>query len=576
MSMKKIFSVVCAVSASAALFAGVPTLPSYQSTDRLATQSKHSVENLSNVKSAGKIVMDDAAVATYGVRAPKALLKDTTIELLSSYSVYYPEAFYTGISALGYVSPANLYIPYNPKGALFLTDYTKGTWTLEGKEVAKDTAYIVVPTGKELNKYSVPTLKSNDFTQGDTTLTFAEYQFGSYFNSWYKFSSQLDQATGWAYMTKCEITTNVKIDPYDGKSETYGNNWGRPLARYSATEAGPMYGSGVKLTFSESVGSVLFDTIITTIDNSDVIAIEGANLGIFGINYAEGKYVTPVVAGLHLTLYPLSYVKDEKGNTLIKIDWSNPYATAVATDDDYTPYATSQGTSDILGMLNFTFKEKDADTGVEEATIVTIDGNFAAVLTGLNTTVGDKTNNFGIMADGDIEAPMNANTYMAGVSNLGKSVFSSIWNSPLNLLMNFAAVFPAIVDTPEEVELSVKGDTKEITLNTNVQFDLMDFDFNDWISIDGEDITITENNEEYFNNQVVLKITAPANSTAREGKIIINALGKEYSIAVKQVETTGIDNVKFLNDGKTYNLLGIEVDENYKGVVIRNGEKFIQ
>ena len=574
MSMKKIFSVVCAVSVSAALFAGVTTLPSYQSANRLATQSKRSVEELSNVKITNKAVIDNATIATYGVRAPKALQKDTTIELLSSYSVYYPEAFYTGISALGYVSPANLYIPYNPKGALFLTDYTKGTWTLDGKEVAKDTAYIVVPTGKELDKYSIPTLKSNDLVYGDTTLTFGEYQFGSYFNSWYKYSSQLDQATGWACITKCEITTNVAVDPYDGTSETYGNNWGRPLARYSQTEVGPMYGSGVKLTFSEKVGTVLFDTIITTVNNSDVIAIEGANLGIFGISYP--KYVTPVVAGLRLTLYPLSYVEDEEGNTLIDIDWANPYATAVATDDDYTPYATSTGTADILGTLDFTFTEKDPDTGLEEATIVTIDGNFAAVLTGLNTTVGDKTNNFGIITDGDIADPVNINTYLAGVSNLGVSVFNTIWNSPRNLLLDFYAVFPAIVDVPEEVELSLKGETKEITLNTNTQFDLMDFEFNDWIDIDGENVTITEGNQEYFNNQVVLKVTVPANATAREGKIVINALGKEYSIAVKQVETTGIDNVKFLNDGKTYNLLGIEVDENYKGVVIRNGEKFIQ
>ena len=30
------------------------------------------------------------------------------------------------------------------------------------------------------------------------------------------------------------------------------------------------------------------------------------------------------------------------------------------------------------------------------------------------------------------------------------------------------------------------------------------------------------------------------------------------------------------NNNKVYNLLGLEVDENYKGIVIKNGKKFIQ
>ena len=29
-------------------------------------------------------------------------------------------------------------------------------------------------------------------------------------------------------------------------------------------------------------------------------------------------------------------------------------------------------------------------------------------------------------------------------------------------------------------------------------------------------------------------------------------------------------------DGRTYNLMGVEVDENYVGIVIRDGKKYIQ
>ena len=32
----------------------------------------------------------------------------------------------------------------------------------------------------------------------------------------------------------------------------------------------------------------------------------------------------------------------------------------------------------------------------------------------------------------------------------------------------------------------------------------------------------------------------------------------------------------FLVQNRIYNLLGVEVDENYKGIVIKNGQKFIQ
>ena len=45
-------------------------------------------------------------------------------------------------------------------------------------------------------------------------------------------------------------------------------------------------------------------------------------------------------------------------------------------------------------------------------------------------------------------------------------------------------------------------------------------------------------------------------------------------------DQSGIENVSVsapaVNDGRTYNLMGIEVDENYIGIVIRDGKKFIQ
>ena len=48
------------------------------------------------------------------------------------------------------------------------------------------------------------------------------------------------------------------------------------------------------------------------------------------------------------------------------------------------------------------------------------------------------------------------------------------------------------------------------------------------------------------------------------------------NILIQQNGAQGIENVTFKNNNKLYNVLGQEVNEDYKGVVIRNGEKFIK
>ena len=61
-------------------------------------------------------------------------------------------------------------------------------------------------------------------------------------------------------------------------------------------------------------------------------------------------------------------------------------------------------------------------------------------------------------------------------------------------------------------------------------------------------------------------------------EIKISKYGKEIVFKVVNVEEpTAINNVvRTVNDNKRYNVLGMEVDEDYKGVVIRNGQKFLQ
>lgn len=49
-----------------------------------------------------------------------------------------------------------------------------------------------------------------------------------------------------------------------------------------------------------------------------------------------------------------------------------------------------------------------------------------------------------------------------------------------------------------------------------------------------------------------------------------------YGINLIYDKETTLTPAQILNNGKTYNLLGMEVDENYKGIVIRDGKKYLQ
>ena len=62
-------------------------------------------------------------------------------------------------------------------------------------------------------------------------------------------------------------------------------------------------------------------------------------------------------------------------------------------------------------------------------------------------------------------------------------------------------------------------------------------------------------------------------------QIKFSRYGRQLVFNVVEVEEKpqGINNViRTVNDNKLYNVLGIEVDKDYKGVVIRNGQKFLQ
>lgn len=572
--MKKIFFLACAVVTSATLLAGNADLRSNARRDAVLVEpSAKQIAEKVDLNRVANMKIDKASFAK-GVKHVKGAAKvDTTINMIGEYFAYYPDAFFPGNLLDGYVYPVGYLIPYNPKGILLASAYgTPGSWTLNDQVVASDTALYILPLGTDLTTYDLPVFKNNNIVKGDTTYAFSDYQFGRVANAPYAeygFKSHVDNASGWSWMTQSEIYTEVETYDYDydGTTEnTYGENWSRGGARVSATQLVYLYGSGLEIPYSD--GNVLFDTVITYVRNSGKMAIEAVAAGIFGLNRSTGYYQAPVVGNMRVTIYPTIQLVDSAGEPYTDIDWEHPYATTTVDSTNYEPYTnTNSGTQYPWGTITASFTEENPLTGTQEEIIVEVDGDFVVAFTELNSS---EANEFGFVTDGDVSDPIMTGTYAIGDGGW----MTKIWKNPVNILVNFAAVFPVVTDAPEEVELPLEGGQVELTLTTNVEGELMLLEADDeWF-----DATVSSvmDADGYFTNEVTLQIDAQAATAARTANLTIYALGSEYKIKVIQGEATGINPVKFVNDNKRYNVLGVEVDENYKGVVIKNGEKFLQ
>ena len=108
------------------------------------------------------------------------------------------------------------------------------------------------------------------------------------------------------------------------------------------------------------------------------------------------------------------------------------------------------------------------------------------------------------------------------------------------------------------VDISTAG---TITINKN-------------LTIDGNGKTLT-----YTGTDRAIDVPNTANGANVTIKnLTVNAEKANRGINYNTTGTLTVENVIVtpLFDDKIYNLLGVEVDENYKGIVIKNGQKYIQ
>ena len=320
------------------------------------------------------------------------------------------------------------------------------------------------------------------------------------------------------------------------------------------------YAYGTNL-IADTATKVTADTLISTVRNLSPLKINAVNIPV----YSDGtKAIMPEDAEIKIELFAADLTKG-----IIYTD--SLLGEAVATVENFLDLNGKMGTISVV------FQVEDILGGMMDAPIV-VEGDFVLQITGYNESGCD----FGIFAD--YYTPGGTTMYKVG----GK--YTPIFSASSNLAVSYDAYWPTLVNdtTLNEMNAPVAGgmchygeDTEDYVaiLYTNV-YDIegaWSIEAPEWVSYAVDTTYLTSN------GAVLMAFQAeelPATVEGRKDVVSIDADGFVYEFVITQGtvgEETAVENVVApLFDDKIYNLLGVEVDENYKGVVIKNGKKFIQ
>lgn len=541
--MKKISLIVCALATTVASFAGL--------NDKLVKRNAVETKINPNIRI---VETQSAILPEENVNAlTQRLATVVTDTVILPYVA--PGTFNSGTpsSGIGYVNEAFILAPYQDSLTFYNYSGLTSSWYVDGDLKATDSLLKVNLVGMGETQ-SLPLMKTPTLPTSDTTQTaFVDYQFGAYYTEVYSqkgdFSNYIEVAPAYLEpLTKCAMYTEQRTDS-KGK-DTYGSDWtfvgGGSVGTYS-------YGTQM---VHPSLG-VRFDTIFIPYFQEGAMYIDHISAGV----YTDGSGVDGIFPAetdhVRATIYPIL-----SGG---RIDFSSPIATAIADADDYVG---AKDASSWYGLLNFYFTELDPITGAETQVPAKVNGDFVVAFDQFN----DGTANFGFITD--YYTLIEGDTYL-----IGGGKFTQLWKYPANLLVNLYALLP-VFEAPESVQFDLAGGTQEFTIPSNVWDDEIEIDAPEWITVevatDYEEIV--DGDKTYYDHKYTNKLTITVAETAasREGVVELDAMGLPVTIIVDQGDVQGIENVRYQNDNKLYNVLGQEVNEDYKGVVIRNGEKFVK
>jgi len=543
--MKKLTLFVCALALSVAAVAAVPQAKAHlRSEDFTFKVGQAQFESTVSPRKQ-KLVDKDTVLVPYS-------LINSEYRNITKYQVGNPSA------GLRYTFDQLGWVTAYQNSAIFINDSIRpATWYIDNKVVAENKAFY--QTNLQFGDGNpLPLMK----TPGNADTLFLDYQVGGLtLKSWIAEGytngySAINVAPAQFYpITNCAQYTE------DPREDDGGNNsW---MIAGDGTYARYAYGTQ---TINPWNPSTKFDTIIVPFNNDGHMVISDITVAIYNDLQGTSADLFPGENDhVRVTLYPTNNAAETWYDY---VDWANPIATAVANIDNFTPYTDSYT---WLGLLEFDFLKEDPATGALTPGTIEVDGNFIVALSEFN----DGTANFGFYAD----AKVNGQTKFIGYDAEGHYA-TGLWRETSNILLNIDAYFPAF-ESPVEVAFA-KGETeKAFDVPSNIWDEDIEIDAPEWIEVEvvtdyevegeGED----EEWHHLYNDKLTIKVED--SNEARDGEVVLTAYGLTKKILVKQNGgTQGINNIKAVNDNKLYNVLGQEVNEDYKGVVIRNGEKFVR
>ena len=470
----------------------------------------------------------------------------------AAHDYYYVEGMmHSGLTPQFYsLSMPLIMLPYMDS-VVWTNYYGPTNWYSQANDelLAENSETYVASYGIE-GMYYLPYTTDHTLTQGDKTYNIKGYMYG-------EAAGKGGAAVTSAY-TPITISTgeNIPMTLCGMETSTMNNESGSDLYRIGAGARGAYaYGTGL---IADTATKVTADTIISTVRNVSPLKINAVNIPV----YSDGtKAMMPEDAEIKIELFAADLTKG-----IIYTD--SLLGETVATVENFLEIQAG------LGTITAIFQKEDILGGMQDAPIV-VEGDFVLQITGYN----ESGCNFGIYAD--YYTPGGTTMYKVG----GK--YTPIFSASSNLAVGYDAYWPVAVPvTAAEalvapvaggvaVDADEEGEYNAFAIYTNVA-DIENWDIvaDEWLTMAVDTANVSQTG--YF----VAQVTAEAltEGTGRQGVITIDADGYKVDIIVKQGEVnTAVDNVVApLFDNKIYNLLGVEVDENYKGIVIKNGEKFIQ
>lgn len=477
---------------------------------------------------------------------------------------YVPYSFHAGMME-GFISGSTAFtiVPFMDS-VVYKNYYGKTNWSVNGNEVATDTDTYV--TGYDMNGiYYLPETSDHEFNpyqewgEGykDTTLHLKGTKYGLTAEASYAVcapSAEWFSDGASLHMTLCAM----ECDTLDDTGDFYmvGNSKG--------TGDAYLNGTGVHLKKGDAATA---DTLGILVENHGVMKINQIVMPIYNSN--KSANLIPDGAVLRLAIFPLT----ETG-----VDFSDTLAYSVMTNADYVNGGAGY---EWLGTLQAKFYDIDI-FGSRTQVPVWIYGSFYVQLTNFNETGCD----FGFFSD--FNNPVTATTVYQhngkfsyhGRSDAGGGKYGQ------NLGVSFDGYLPTLVlgedsnilYAPEEGGYAYHShpDTIGTVFHTNVDPEgNWDFEVSeDWVHVAAIDTS-------YYSKYGALIFAFEADAlpegvTSRSASIKIIADHAVQTLIVYQGVGQGIENTKAnaIFDDKNYDVLGREIkDQNFKGVVIRNGQK---